>query len=456
MEPFLYYLLRASIITALFYGFYKLFFGKNTFHNSNRVLLLSILIISFILPAFHFNLLPETTEPASEMLMFDLSGIESAGQTADLRQNFVIPWIQILSYIWICGLLFAFLRYLTGLSQIIKIINSSQKHETENSITICITDNDISPFSWMGYIVLSRKDYEADINRAIIHHEKSHIQLKHSIDMIITDLFTCLFWFNPFSWLLRREIQSIHEYQADEEVLNSGIDAKQYQILLIRKSVGEQKFALANNFRQRDLHKRITMMIKTKTNNRIKWAYTAFSPVLLIAMIALSVPELNARVVENNPQPNTLTSTENDSEQRVQLNGDGEKQPLYILNEKKISNDEFKELDVDNIYSVSVLKDEYATDVYGEEGKNGVVIIVTKDNAENNKEESDQTTEELMNRPLVIVDDVIKPKSFDINTIDPNDIYRIEVLKGESAIMSYGEDAGNGAIVVNLKKNHLN
>ena len=61
-----------------------------------------------------------------------------------------------------------------------------------------------------------------------------------------------------------------------------------------------------------------------------------------------------------------------------------------------------------------------------------------------------------MNRPLVIVDDVIKPKSFDINTIDPNDIYRIEVLKGESAIMSYGEDAGNGAIVVNLKKNHLN
>ncbi len=135
-------------------------------------------------------------------------------------------------------------------------------------------------------------------NRAIINHERAHIHLQHSFDMIFFDLFTCLFWFNPFSWLLRREIQSVHEYQADEQVLNNGIDAKQYQLLLIRKSVGEHKFALANNFRQRDLHKRITMMMKTKSNKRTKWNYTAALPVLFLAMVALSVPKLNAKVVE--------------------------------------------------------------------------------------------------------------------------------------------------------------
>ena len=92
--------------------------------------------------------------------------------------------------------------------------------------------------------------------------------MNHSMDNALLNLFTILFWFNPFSWLLRREIQTIHEYMADEQLLNDGIDAKQYQYLLIRKSVGEHKFALANNFLQRNLQKRITMMMKTKTKNK--------------------------------------------------------------------------------------------------------------------------------------------------------------------------------------------
>jgi beta-lactamase regulating signal transducer with metallopeptidase domain len=67
-------------------------------------------------------------------------------------------------------------------------------------------------------------------NQAVIRHERAHIHLRHSVDMIFFDLFTCIFWFNPFSWLLRREIQSVHEYQADEKVLGQGIDSKQYQL----------------------------------------------------------------------------------------------------------------------------------------------------------------------------------------------------------------------------------
>ena len=116
--------------------------------------------------------------------------------------------------------------------------------------------------------------------------------------MILLDLFTSFFWFNPFSWLLRREIQSLHEYQADQQVLINGIDAKQYQLLLIRKCVGEQKFALANNFRQRDLHKRIQMMMKHKSDKQTKWSYAAAFPFLFLVMVALSVPKLNASIPE--------------------------------------------------------------------------------------------------------------------------------------------------------------
>ncbi len=298
MEQFLYYLLRASILMALFYGFYKLFFGKNTFHNFNRFSLILIVVMVAVLPFFHFNLIPEKkAEPVIENLPMDFSNIPIVEISELPAQPIEIPWIELLSVIFALGFAFAVMRYLIGLNQLIGIIRKSEKQTLADDTVLCITDKDISPFSWMKYIGLSRKDVSAD-NRAIINHERAHIHLQHSFDMIFLDLFTCVFWFNPFSWLLRREIQSVHEYQADEQVLNNGIDAKQYQLLLIRKSVGEHKFALANNFRQRDLHKRITMMMKNKTNERMKWNYTAALPVLFLAMVALSVPKLNAKVVE--------------------------------------------------------------------------------------------------------------------------------------------------------------
>jgi len=98
--------------------------------------------------------------------------------------------------------------------------------------------------------------------------------------------------------LLRREIQAIHEYQADQRVLDKGTNPKQYQLLLIRESVGVQKFALAHNFHRRDLHKRITMMMKNKTKNRMKWSYAAVLPTLFLAAVVLSIPKLNASIRE--------------------------------------------------------------------------------------------------------------------------------------------------------------
>ena len=590
MEQFLYYLLRASILMALFYGFYKLFFGKNTFHHFNRFSLLFIVMLVAVLPVFRFHLIPEKkAEPVViENLPMDFSNIPIV-EISELPASPVeIPWIELLSAVFAFGFLFALMRYLLGLSQLIGIIRKSEKQTLADETVLCITDNDISPFSWMKYIALSRKDVTAD-NRAIINHERAHIHLQHSFDMIFFDLFTCVFWFNPFSWLLRREVQSVHEYQADEQVLNNGIDAKQYQLLLIRKSVGEHKFALANNFRQRDLHKRIIMMMKTKSNKRMKWNYTAALPVLFLAMVALSVPKLNAKVVEKETsieekvaelqsQDSVIISTgevdlttnplelgetkivskESLNDEKLTVSGfvkgkegfvpgvavvikgsavgtvtnpegkfvikaekgdvlnflmvgyktfeykvektennlvivlqpddvvavgagkmedlevvgvrtlDG-KQPLYVLDGVVKEKDlDLKTIKPDEIESISVLKNASATAVYGDKGKDGVVIITTKKGTNVRVEgvqgnlvgiNSDVKESELSLRgasegtkPLIVLDGEVKGKDFEINTIKPNEIESISVLKGNSAVQLYGDDGKNGVIDIITKK----
>ena len=105
----------------------------------------------------------------------------------------------------------------------------------------------VTPFSWCRYIVLSEKDL-AENGDAIVLHEKAHLRLRHSVDLLLTDLAGCLQWFNPAMWLLRRELRAIHEYEADEAVLDSGVDAKHYQLLLIRKAAGGRWYSVANSF----------------------------------------------------------------------------------------------------------------------------------------------------------------------------------------------------------------
>jgi beta-lactamase regulating signal transducer with metallopeptidase domain len=480
MESLLFYLLRASIVMAVFYGFYKLLFGRNTFHKSNRALLILIVVITSILPLFSFNLLSNINLPESEANLLDFSKLQIIEQVGNFEQKATFPWIPFLLILFVAGMLFTFIRYIIGINQIWKIIASSEKQFIFNSekqfisnnAVLCITDKNISPFSWWTYIVISRKDYTQDNSQTILSHEKAHIHMNHSMDMILFDLFTIFFWFNPFSWLLKREIQTVHEYMADEQVLNNGIDAKQYQYLLICKSVGEHKFALANNFRQRNLHKRITMMTKTKTSKRMKWNYVFALPVLFLAITALSAPKLNAKVVEPEPpvkieivghnndtstietapqiksetkgEIKGITTIVKDGESRIQLSGvAGDKQPLYIYDGVKMSNDEIGKINPNNIADITVLKDKSAVEMYGKEGEDGVIII-------NSKDAPKETIIE--KKPLIIIDGEKMPLGFELNNIKPSDIESISVIKDGGALEPYGEEGKNGVIVIVRKK----
>ena len=468
MESLLFYLLRASIVMAVFYGFYKLLFGRNTFHKSNRALLILIVVITSILPLFSFNLLSNINLPESEANLLDLSKLQIIEQVGNFEQKATFPWIPFLLILFVAGMLFTFIRYIIGINQIWKIIASSEKQFISNSekqfisnnAVLCITDKNISPFSWWTYIVISRKDYTQDNSQTILSHEKAHIHMNHSMDMILFDLFTIFFWFNPFSWLLKREIQTVHEYMADEQVLNNGIDAKQYQYLLICKSVGEHKFALANNFRQRNLHKRITMMTKTKTSKRMKWNYVFALPVLFLAITALSAPKLNAKVVEPEPpvkieivgHNNDTTTIETDPQIKSETKGEikgittiaknGESKILYIYDGVKMSNEEIGKINPNNIADITVIKDKSAVEMYGKEGEDGVIIINSKDAPKESVIEK---------KPLIIIDGEKMPLGYELNTIKPFDIESISVLKDGGALEQYGEEGRNGVIVITKK-----
>ena len=113
----------------------------------------------------------------------------------------------------------------------------------------------------MKFVVISEKDLKEN-GEEILTHEYAHIRKRHSIDLLIADI--CIFfqWFNPASWLLKQELQNIHEFEADESVIAQGIDAKKYQLLLIKKAVGTRLYSMANSFNHSSLKKRITMMLK--------------------------------------------------------------------------------------------------------------------------------------------------------------------------------------------------
>lgn len=457
METFLYYLLRASVLMVLFYGFYKLFFSRNTFHNLNRILLSGILLLVFVLPVFHVELLLQLEReplPAETMTMDMLQFPVAETGSALSYPRVEIPWVSILTVLFAAGFLFVSIRYLAGLYQLVRIIRRSEKRPLGGDSFLCITDKEVSPFSWMKYIVLSPSNPSAN-EEAIIHHEQAHVRLHHSLDMIVADLFTCLFWFNPFSWLLRREIQSVHEFQADEQVLSQGIDTKQYQLLLIRKSVGEHVFALANNLYRCDLHKRIRMMMKNKTHNRMKWSYAAGLPLLALALTILSVPELNANILTDNDK-----TTEKEKGQTTVTEPviDEPGQPIAGA---AVMNPEAKTGAVADSFIIGDKKTEITDSIPGlkvvrKENNNDVKVIGYGKMEEGTPAKGMQIRAMDGKAPLYVIDGLKMPKDFETGTIRPEDIESISILKNTTSSDLYGEEGKNGVVLITTKSNRIN
>ena len=279
MGSFFVYSLQSAICLAVFYLFFKVLLSRDTFHRFNRIALLGILVLSLIMPLFMIAIntivMPEISDEIigadGELAVF--GNINTDGNTLNVEKGNI--YLAILLLIYLSGCVITFIYTIISIGIIIKAIRKGKCIRTDNGIKIIISENkNLPPFSWMNYIIISHNDYD-EAGETIIVHEKAHISLRHTYDLFIAQACIIVQWFNPAVWLLYQELQNIHEYEADEKVLCQGVDARQYQLLLIKKAVGTRLYSMANSFNHSNLKKRITMMLQKKSNSwaRLKYAY---------------------------------------------------------------------------------------------------------------------------------------------------------------------------------------
>ena len=219
MEP-VYCFQVALTLTAVFIS-YKLFLSKDSFHALNRAAILSGVALSFVLPLVKLpDFLTVEAESGISETVIELGAVIVSGDFVNS-----ISYTDVLTYIIVIGASVFFLRFLISTATILVKAARNRKIEIEKGTDLIVSESVKSPVSWLRYIFINSDDYRNN-PREILTHEMAHIHYRHTFDLIFIDLLCCLQWFNPVIWLFRRELRSVHEFQADAAVVNSGINAK--------------------------------------------------------------------------------------------------------------------------------------------------------------------------------------------------------------------------------------
>ena len=301
MGVFFIYILKSSVCLVLFYLFFRLLLSKETFHRFNRMALLGVLFFSLLIPCIEVTTRHQVEVQQAvlsiEQLLLMAELEATPANVGAVQETPTISWVQIVLLVYLAGILFLACRNIYSLICLFRLIHSGKHEKLEKGVTLVVHNQEIAPFSWMKYIVISRKDLEEN-GREILIHEMAHIHHRHLVDLLVADI--CIFfqWFNPGAWLLKQELQNIHEYEADETVINEGVNAKEYQLLLIKKAVGTRLYSMANSFNHSKLKKRITMMLKEKSSPWARLKYLYVLPVAAIAVTAFARPEVSETVEE--------------------------------------------------------------------------------------------------------------------------------------------------------------
>ena len=512
MGVFFIYILKSSVCLVLFYLFFRLLLSKETFHRFNRMALLGVLFFSLLIPCIEVTTRHQVEVQQAvlsiEQLLLMAELEATPANVGAVQETSAISWVQIVLLVYLAGILFLACRNIYSLICLFRLIHSGKHEKLEKGVTLVVHNQEIAPFSWMKYIVISRKDLEEN-GREILIHEMAHIHHRHSVDLLVADI--CIFfqWFNPGAWLLKQELQNVHEYEADETVINEGVNAKEYQLLLIKKAVGTRLYSMANSFNHSKLKKRITMMLKEKSNPWARLKYLYVLPLAAIAVTAFARPEISekveeisavkvndlAEIVEKKSEENVVKELVDTTKNKVVVVGyrtekkdsvltsgkkkvaisvqgiSGEGKPLVIINGKESEREVVNALNPERIESVSVIGPEKAIKIYGEKAKDGVMDIKlysekkfaprkieieginkTRLDALNSGAKSWGATFRSADggKPLVIIDGKEATGDDPLANISPDRIRSISVLKDKTALAAYGDKGKNGVIEVNL------
>lgn len=306
MLIFISYMIKVGISLAFFYVLYKLLLNRDANHRYKRqTLLLSVCaafampLLAHVIPANEISSAP--IQKVRELIEIPLQ--ETALIGPDQKQK-IIETTGSTSFSWSAIVYWSILsmlciRFFLSYHRIYKWLRKATI-KSYKDILLAIVKDSIQAFSFYKYIVLSKADYQEN-KKAILLHEEAHIRLHHSIDVILIELVCYLQWFNPFVWLIKKELKLVHEFQADQAVLNTGIDATQYQLLILEKAVGKRRFAAANHFKQGPISKRLKMMKKKQIKGWGVAKALLFFPAGLLLLQAFTQPEIIKKVNELPP-----------------------------------------------------------------------------------------------------------------------------------------------------------
>ncbi|MFT5168991.1 MAG: TonB family protein [Saprospiraceae bacterium] len=512
------YLIQVTICWGLFYLLYATWLGKETFFNTNRWYLLTTLFAGLFIPLIEFQF---TSGQQFELLnpAYYLETITVTAQALEtnLQEIVITPvnesWsiqLVLISIYWL-GVLFFASRFIYGMSQIIRL--AYQGKITRKSHYFLVETNTVHlPFSFMDYLFWSKEVvFEKEENEKILRHELNHINGKHSIDVLITELLCIFLWCSPFIFLYKNALKNIHEYLADEAVLKD-TPTKKYGQLLLRQSQSGLQIAQANNFIHSQLKKRILMMTRSKSQQYALLKYTAILPLALILFFSISAKNSFADIPKTAIDQSIVTDSIPPTAGTDEIFQVVEEMPRFegcedlpIAERKNCADQKMLQHIYTNIkYPAEARKS-------GTEGTIVVSFIIEKDGSISNpdilrsigngcdeevlrvvnsmpsfipgkqrgenvrvkfnlpvkfkleggaskEKELDNNLSEIRKKVfpygvLMILDGV------QINTeqnIDPSQIEDIKVLKGEEAIAKYGEKGKNGVLLINTKKKAIN
>lgn len=281
------YLFQASVCLAVFYLIYWIFFRSNTFFRINRIYLLSSIIVSLLIPIFNFSPIFGAQNYPFVFILDPINIYAERIAEVEKTSNYLNP----ISTTYFIGLLLFTTLFIFKIYRIIRIIKKFGIKKIGN-YRFVFTDNDYPSFSFLNYIFVSNTQENNDFSK-IIDHEKIHIKQLHTIDILLLEIVTIIFWFNPILLAYKNSIKGVHEYLADEGVINNGHKTSDYQQLLLSLSFGLRTNALTNNFNHLLIKKRFIMMTKIKSPNWSKFRYILFIPALVTLFIAFSCDEKN-------------------------------------------------------------------------------------------------------------------------------------------------------------------
>lgn len=289
MNNLLIYLIQVTSIFSVLYFVYLLFFRRLTFHTINRIILILLLPVSILTPILS-NLFPVLSSKIVEVPLFEYVAFNSLDQQVfnnpqkELVSSF-LDYNAVLMGIYFLIVTVYLVRVLINILSIFLLKNRSITQKQEGYKLIFADVPEI--FSYFKWIFIPKKDFK-EYNNQIVEHEKSHIILKHSWDVILSELYISFFWFNPLLYFYRKSLKSIHEFQADNEVLQKGIKTSEYMELLLQSLEIQKPNNLYNYFNQPILKKRITMMTKPKSKRISKIVYVVLFPVFTMLILAFT------------------------------------------------------------------------------------------------------------------------------------------------------------------------